>query len=196
MISPNFSINNSNIPGANSIFDAILKIGKQKIIQKGQVIIKKGSHSYFFFYVKSGIFKSVAMVNDKAYILGFTFADDIHCCPTSLLKELPNNFNIQAVTDSEVLICELKDFEKFSNKEDYDRVIKYLLVQNLSFVERRLVDAISLNAEQAYRLMLLKQPDKIKQLPLSYVASYLGISLERLSRIRKKIRFDIDQILQ
>jgi len=195
MFSPNFSISTSSTPGANSLHDVMLAIGKQLSIKKGRAVIKEGSYNRSFCYVQKGIFKTLKEVSERPYILGFTFADGIACCPTSLLNGLPNNFTIEAITDAEVLICDWKDFELYADKETYNSIIKYLLIYNLSFVEGRLVDAISLNAEQGYRRMSLQQPDKLRQIPLSYIASYLGISIERLSRIRRKMKFDLNEIL-
>jgi len=196
MFSPNFSISTSNNPGANEVYDAMLTIGRHLSVKKGRAVVKEGSYDRCFFYVKDGIFKTVKDVRDKPYVLGFTFADGIACCPTSLLSGLPNTFTIEAVSDAELLVCHWKDFEVYANTETYNNLVKYLLVYNLAFVEGRLVDAISLNAEQGYRRLLLQEPHKLQKIPLSYVASYLGISIERLSRIRKKMKIDLGQIVQ
>ncbi len=174
----------------------MLNIGRQLSVQKGRAVVKEGSYSRCFFYVKEGILRTVKAVRERPYILGFTFADGIACCPTSILNGMPNNFTIEAVTDAELLVCDWKDFEAYADKESYHNLIQYLLIYNLDFVEGRLVDAISLNAEQGYRRLLLQEADKLQQIPLSYVAAYLGISVERLSRIRRKMKFDLGQILE
>ena len=196
MVSPNFSTGNLSIPCVNDVYDIMTNVGSHQTVKKGRAIVKEGSYDRCFFYVKEGIFKTVKNVRGKPYTLGFTFANDIACCPTSLLNGMPNNFNIEAVSDAELLICNWKDFESCADKESYDDLVKYLLVYNLTFLEDRLVDAISLNAEQGYRTLLSQQPDKVQQIPLSYIASYLGISIERLSRIRKKMKFDLGQVLR
>lgn len=195
MFSPNLFISTSNNPGANGVYDAMHTIGRHVSVKKGRAVVKEGSHDRCFFYVKEGIFKTVKDVRDKSYILGFTFADGIACCPSSLLNGLPNNFTIEAVSDAEILVCHWKDFEVYANTETYNNLVKYLLIYNLAFVEGRLVDAISLNAEQGYRRLLLQEPEKLQHIPLSYVASYLGISIERLSRIRRKIKIDLGHIV-
>lgn len=196
MFSPDFSISTSNNPGANGVYDAMLTIGRHLSVKKGRAVVKEGSNDRCFFYVKEGIFKTVRDVSGRPYILGFTFADGIACCPISLLNRLPNNFTIEAVSDAELLVCDWKDFEVYADKEKYNNLVHYILVYNLAFVERRLVDAISLNAEQAYLRLLQQQSEKLQQIPLTYVASYLGISIERLSRIRKKMKLDLSQIVQ
>ena len=196
MFSPNFSVTTSNNPVTQAVYEAMVDIGRHVSVKKGRAVVKEGSNDRCFFYVKEGIFKTVKDVGDKPYILGFTFSDGIACCPTSLLNGLPNNFSIEAVSNAELLVCSWNDFEVYADKEIYNNLVKYLLVYNLSFAEGRLVDAISLNAEQGYRRLLLQQPEKLQHIPLTFVASYLGISIERLSRIRKKMKIDLGQIVQ
>ncbi len=185
MISPEFLF--SNIPEKQSkyFFTVIQKIGKEKHFKKGETIIRYGSHPSFFFYIINGAFKTTVKKNDKAYILGFTFEGDVDCCPISLLKGSANNFAIEAVTDSKVLICELKDFQKACSVKKYSSITNNIMANYVSILENRVIEAISLTAEQRYKKLLLQQPSLIKKIPLSSIAAYLGITQERLSRIRK-----------
>ncbi len=187
MISPEFLY--ANIPEKQSkYFSSIIqKIGKEKKIKKGQTIIRYGSHPSFFFYIVKGVFKTSIKKNDKSYILGFTFTDDVDCCPTSLLKGLANNFAIEAVTDSKILVCELKDFQKACAAKKYTRITNNILANYVSILENRVVESLSLTAEQRYKKLLLVHPELIEEIPLFHIASYLGITQERLSRIRKKM---------
>lgn len=188
MLSPHFNINKSAALTDNSFFEIITKTGKQASFKKGKTIIRQGAYPSFFFYIISGIFKTYFTVNGRQYIIGFTFAGDIDCCPSALLTDKPNNFSIEAMTDSQVLICELKEFRKACTEQEYLLLINALLVKYLGVIESRMADAISLTAEQRYKQLLQLQPEEIKQIPLKSIAAYLGISLERLSRIRKKLK--------
>lgn len=188
MISPEFLF--SNIPEKQSkyFFSIIQKIGKEKYIEKGERIIRHGSHPSFFFYIVRGVFKTSIKHNEKAYILGFTFEGDVDCCPTSLLKGMTNNFEIEAVIDSIVLICELKDFQKACSAKEYYSITNNIMSNYASILENRVIETISLTAEQRYKKLLLQRPHLMEKIPLSLIAAYLGITQERLSRIRKKLR--------
>jgi len=188
MISPEFLF--SHIPEKQSkyFFSVIQKIGKEKYIEKGETIIRHGSHPSFFFYIISGAFKTSIKKNNKAHILGFTFEGDVDCCPTSLLKGVANNFAIEAVLDSKVLICELKDFQKACSANKYATITNNIMANYVSILENRVIEAISLTAEQRYKKLLLRQPLLIEKIPLFHIAAYLGITQERLSRIRKKLK--------
>ena len=186
MISPEFLF--SNIPEKQSSYflSIIHTIGKEKSIKKGETIIRNGSHPSFFFYIVSGAFKTSIKENDKAYILGFTFEGDLDCCPASLLKGTVNNFAIEAVLDSKVLICKLTDFQKACSPKKYSVITNNILTNYISILENRVIEIISLTAEQRYKKLLQQQPTVIKNIPLFHIAAFLGITQERLSRIRKK----------
>lgn len=188
MLSPGFDIHRSVSKTEKKLLESIKLIGKPKSFKKGQTIIRQGAYPSFFFFIISGVFKTYFTVSSKEYIIGFTFAGDVDCCPSSLLSDKPNNFSIEAMTDSQVLICELKDFRKACTEQEYMLLINALLVKYLGVIESRMADAISLTAEQRYKQLLQLQPEEIKQIPLKSIAAYLGISLERLSRIRKKLK--------
>lgn len=187
-LSPAFHLHLSDSKNEKKFHDFIKLAGKPKSFKKGQVIIRQGAYPSFFFYITRGVFKTYFTTNGKQYIIGFTFAGDVDCCPSSLLSDKPNNFSIEALTESEVLICELKDFRNACTELDYLLLINALLVKYLGVIESRMADSISLTAEQRYKQLLKLQPDEIKQIPLKSIAAYLGITLERLSRIRKKLK--------
>lgn len=186
MISPEFLFNNIPEKQSKSFFAIIQKIGKEKQISKGEKIIRQGSHPSFFIYIVEGAFKTSISKNDKTHILGFTFRADVDGCPASLWKGLANNFTIEALTDSTVLVCYLKDFQKACSPKTYYTITTNIMSNYISILEDRVIDAISLTAEQRYANLLLKQPHLLEKIPLSQVAAYLGITQERLSRIRKK----------
>jgi len=79
-------------------------------------------------------------------------------------------------------------WKKEAGGEEYFRIVGNILHHYAIFLETQLIASLSLTAEQRYKDLLLQQPEKIKQIPLSHIASYLGITLERLSRIRKKTK--------
>ena len=188
MFSPEFELSNSNLPGSKNFYTVIQEIGKHKIIPKGKILIRMGSHATTIFYVKKGAFKTVVRTAHKDYILAFTFEDDIECCPSALMNNHTNNFDVLAITNSEVISCEIEDFKKYAGAEECQNFTLSILRHYSIFLENQIIASLSLTAEERYRRLLLQQPEKIKQIPLSLIASYLGITIERLSRIRKKLR--------
>lgn len=189
MFSPGFLIDEASDCSSRNFYSIIQKIGKPKDVCKGQLIIRYNSFPSFFFYINSGIFKTYRKLNGKEFILGFTFKGDVDCCPVSLLSGTPNNFSIEALTNGEILICELSDFQSSCSSLEYYTLLNSLLVNYLKVVEKRVLDSISLTAEERYKQLCEKYPDQVNQIPIMHIASYLGIKIESLSRIRKKMKF-------
>lgn len=72
--------------------------------------------------------------------------------------------------------------------EDFLNIVSIVFARYSVFLETQLIESLSLTAVERYHKLLLQQPDKIQYLPLALIASYLGISVERLSRIRQKMK--------
>jgi len=184
MFSQQFSISNSYIPAG--LYDNIQAIGKPMHIAKGKAIVRQGSYSSFFFYIRSGVFRSYTVVNGKEYGIGFAFQEDVYCCAQGLFTHIPNNYTIEAVRDSDVLICDLKELKTLGT-DSTDEWLQSIITHHLHHAESSLIDALSLTAEERYVKLINTHAEKMRQLPLAHIAAYLGISQERLSRIRRKL---------
>lgn len=106
----------------------------------------------------------------------------------SFMNKTLTNENLHCITDCELLRI---------NREDVDITAKLgitqmeytvqILQQQLEINRQRVIDHTTLSAEQRYQKLGKEHPLIIQNVPLKYIASYLGIKPETLSRIRKKI---------
>lgn len=96
---------------------------------------------------------------------------------------------IQAVTDCKLLVFSKKDWDGIGNTIVGWHTITGLIVKNclLKTIERR-SPLVSEDATTRYLSFIENFPTLINRIPLSYIASYLGITQQSLSRIRKNIR--------
>jgi CRP/FNR family transcriptional regulator, anaerobic regulatory protein len=163
------------------------KYGIHKKVAKGKQIIEQGEKSSFFFYVVKGGFRSYISKGNREYILGFSFKDHIDCCPYSLFSDNLNTYSLEAYIDSEIIKVSLSDLEKFSKEtKNFEQYVHKTLIDYIGTIENTLFDLISKTAEERYLNLCEKYEAEITQITLTDLAKYLGISLERLSRIRKK----------
>jgi len=65
-----------------------------------------------------------------------------------LLNNLNNNFDVEAVTDSEVLICEFKVLKKEAGLQEYFNFVCNILQHNSVFLETQIIKSLSLTAEE------------------------------------------------
>lgn len=99
---------------------------------------------------------------------------------------LPAKGAIDALEDSQLLLWSKEDWEQLkSDIPTFDAVQSRLLSRNLEAHVNRLYAAISHSAEARYHEFMRALPDLYQRVPLHMIASYLGVSRETLSRIRR-----------
>jgi CRP-like cAMP-binding protein len=95
---------------------------------------------------------------------------------------------LHAVTDSDLLCITKTDLEKLYASENKWQIFGRRLMESLLLEkEKRIISQISLSASDRYARLLETNPALIQNVPIQYVASFIGIQPESLSRIRKQI---------
>jgi CRP/FNR family transcriptional regulator, anaerobic regulatory protein len=171
-------------------FEQLLALyGAQKTIPKGKQMVSEGEKSNFFFYIIEGGFKSYITKGDREYILGFSFADDVDACPYALFGGHANTYTLEAFMDSEIIKIRKTDLDNFCRaNEGFENFVQKSLIDYIGLVEVTLFDLISKTAEERYIDLRKNFQSQIEKISLSDIAKYLGVTQERLSRIRKKIK--------
>lgn len=106
----------------------------------------------------------------------------------SFLSGLPATHNIDALQDSEVLLLEKSAREELLNAcPKMDRFFRILLEANYISTHQRVADSLSESAEERYLKFIKTYPKLFEQIPQNQIASYLGITPQSLSRIRKEL---------
>ena len=167
---------------------AILRsVGKRVRVEEGENILCEGGNCNFFFYVESGTFRAIRWVGDREVTIGFIFPGELVMCPFSFMNFEPNDNIIEALGSGEVIKVHRKDFEDIvRNQPAYSAFVNYLLSSYIEGLLNKLAEFKAHTAEKIYLDLLNQHPSELKGIPLMYIASYLGVSQERLSRIRKK----------
>jgi hypothetical protein len=107
---------------------------------------------------------------------------------TSFLTNTPTHENIAALEETELKIISKKDLERISELIPQLQIFRRIIAENLFIImEKRISMLQSQTAYERYENMLKENQDIIMSVPLQYTASFLGISPQHLSRIRKEI---------
>lgn len=161
---------------------------KPKKLRKRQYLLQAGDICRFESYVNKGCLRQY-VVDDagKEHLLSFAIEDWWISDFDSLLNNKPALTFIEAVEESEILMIENKSFEEMLNHSPkFERHFRIMLQRAYVAHQRRIIENISLPAEDRYRLFTQRYPDIEQRLPLKQIASYLGITPESLSRIRSQ----------
>lgn len=185
-LNPNNIFADNELRQLHALFELI---GKKRIIEAGQTIISEGQTIDFFWIVLSGCFRAFRWFQDEEEVtVGFSFAGDFDTSPFAYIHGTPTKECIEALQVSEILVVRKNEFEKHFGRNPIAKNLTEKLLSNyIEILTYRSIESKILTAEQRYLKLLQRQPKEVTQIPLKYIASYLGISKERLSRIRKKL---------
>lgn len=187
---------NEYLSKINSLIDrmdkdtlSVLKdISKTKTYKKGDFLLQQGEVCRHSFTIEEGILRKFYLNDGKEITTAFFFADDIAVSFDSYCQQKASMEVIQALTDTTVSQIEFTAFQKAKMKFPKLIELDLLLTEYYAMsLEKRLFDFHTLNATQRYLHLINDQTQIIQHIPLTHIASYLGISLETLSRIRAKI---------
>lgn len=167
------------------IFDS-LKIHK---VSKGTTLLHQGEICNYAYKVISGCLKSFIVDKfDKEHIIQFAPEDWIIADIDSLLNQKPSNTFIVAIEDSQVIKFSPDTFEKIKStdvemlKLHNDKILKNLVATN-----KRLVALLAFTAKERYLSFMGTYPTLVQRIPLKQIASYIGVTPEYLSDIRRKL---------
>ena len=158
-----------------------------KHLRKRQYFLQAGDVcKYLAFLVKGS--SRMFSVDDKGHehIIRFGLETWWLADPESSISLTPSRYNIEMLEDSELLVISIPDaYELRDQTEFFGRTIKAMDKQASMATQRRIHSAISMTAEERYDELVNTYPQFLQRFPQNMIASYLGLSPETLSRIRK-----------
>ena len=162
---------------------------KPKKLRKKQYLLQEGDVCRFIAFVEKGTLRSYT-IDEKAVeriiqfaLEGWTISDLY-----SFLTMEPATYNIDALEDSElVLISKNAHEEMLKTIPKYETWIRIQITGAYIAMQRRLTSIISLSLEERYTGFAKLYPDIIQRVPQHMIASYMGLTPETLSRVRKKM---------
>jgi len=166
-----------------------LSLLKPKLLKIGEFLIREGDVCKHESFVTRGCLKAYSEDdNGDEHILDFLieewWADDLY----SFLTQTPSKSSVRAIEDTELLQISKDDLEKL-----YQRVPKFerffrLLFQNAYIAQRdQISQMLSIPAEERYIQFLKRKPYALKRFSQKDIASYLGVTPQFFSTLKKKI---------
>lgn len=160
-----------------------------KKLRKRQYLLQEGDVMKNHVFVSSGCLRSYT-VDDKGmeHILNFAIENWWIGDRESLQTGQPSIYNIDAIEDSEVVLISRDKFDVLcQDVSPFNNMINAILQKSFNVAQNRIHTFISQSAEEKYLSFLEKFPHLATRVPQSMIASYLGITAETLSRVRKQI---------
>jgi len=173
----------------NEEFELSSKFFVPKKVRKKQFLLHEGEVCRNIGFVNSGCLREYTIDNKGSeHIIQFAIEDWWISDPNSFLSGLPSTYNIDALEDSEVLLLEKSARDKLLDScPKMERFFRILIEANFVTTQRRITDSLSTSAEERYLKFIKTYPKLIEQVSQNQIASYLGITPQSLSRIRKEL---------
>ncbi|WP_062059800.1 Crp/Fnr family transcriptional regulator [Aquimarina longa] len=167
--------------------EEVLKLGRHKILNKGDFFIKEGDVSNKLAFVSTGIFRSFYYLDSGEEVTYcFTFPSNLITAYSSYISKEPTEENIQALTAIELFVISKSEMDRLvRTSTNWLLLFKILAEQQYILLEKRIFLLQKEKAEKKYEELINNTPEYVQQIPLHYLASYLGITQRHLSRIRK-----------
>lgn len=156
---------------------------------KGDFILSFGEIEQYLHYIEKGIVRYFYydVKKDKEITVDFAFSEQFCLSYASFVKQTSSIIQMQALTDIKAYKIGRSQLEKLMNSIEFVQ-IKANILEKL-FLEKceRELRFLTQTPEENYLFLLQKEPVLMQNVPLKYIASYIGITPQALSRIRKRI---------
>ncbi|WP_164112345.1 MULTISPECIES: Crp/Fnr family transcriptional regulator [Sphingobacterium] len=171
------------------------KLGIMELIQlryfkKGDTVLEVGKKTEDSYLVIKGCLRSFYIVDGEEKTTEFFTEEDI-ITPVCIRDNAPSKYSIACLEDTVLLVSnpqlEAIGYSRFPQFEMLCRVVSE---KELNKKQQQLDSFKILNPEDRYKKFLIDRPQLIQRVPQYQIASYLGITPQSLSRLRKRIVFD------
>ncbi|EMS34359.1 cAMP-binding protein [Mariniradius saccharolyticus AK6] len=170
--------------------ELIVSLVRERKIKKGQFLSHEGAISRCTNFVIEGSIRTYFIdLNGQEHIVQFAIEGWWISDLNSFIMQVPATFNVQAIEDSTVLELAYENLELLYEKiPKLERYFRILTQRAFVAFQQRIIQNISMTAEDRYLSFVKKYPKIEVRIPQRLVASYLGISPEFLSKIKKRLK--------
>lgn len=172
---------------SDSCINSLLDVSKILHVQNGEKIVKEGQFADKAYFIIKGCARAFYLKEGKDITDWFAFDNDFICSINSFYLDIPSPHYIEVLEPTVLLEISKKQIEILSTKyPEFDKLEKLVVIKTMLRLQQRIVSVQFETAAQKYINLLNIRPDITQRVSLTYIASYLGITLETLSRIRKE----------
>jgi CRP-like cAMP-binding protein len=160
-----------------------------KFVKAKTILLSSNEIAKHTYFVNSGILRSFN-INDNIieHVLHFAcegwWIGDMY----SYISQKPGNLFIEVLEDAEIVSISKEDHQQLYHKiPKLERFFRILAENSLVSHQERLIDNLSLTAEERFEKFCTKYPTLIQKIPQKQIASYIGVTPEFLSKLKKRL---------
>ena len=174
-------------PLSEESMNAFLMVWKHWSTTKDFYLLKENTVSDYIYFIEKGVARIYYYKNGKEITEWIALDGQFFLSITSFFQRSPSHLIIQTIEPSVVFGIHHDDFMRLADKyHDVERLLRKMVTGSLIFSQIRMDSIQFESAQQRYEKLLQTTPQIVQRVPLTYIASFLGITLETLSRIRSQ----------
>ena len=170
--------------------------GEAVTYRKGDQLEREGDPARWFAYVESGGFKYITrgISDERDHLTWFSFEGEFVADYPTFLYGRPSQTTIVAMMSSRVLRVTGQQLEQFFDQDKETMKLRAIIAEHiLSQFRSRYLDLHCTTARERYDLLMQRCPGIVEHLDLQDIASFLNVTPQMLSRIRKEISFEAEK---
>ncbi|WP_281979511.1 Crp/Fnr family transcriptional regulator [Tenacibaculum mesophilum] len=172
----------------NMLIPEIIDCFKEFSLSRNDFFVKKGNVCSYFCFIESGILQHAVSVSGEEKTTYLALKNSFTSSLKSFLQQTPSPKNIKSLSACKLWIINISDFKHLMKHNKAFYQFYYNLVEHQIFlIDDYRIDLLTLTPEERYKKLLVNEPKLLQEVPLHYLASFLGISTRHMSRIRKNI---------
>lgn len=176
----------------NPIKNFIDKIDQQNLwdnrleLNRNEFLKVQGSTDTNLYFVVSGSLRIYVLEEFEENIIRFGYKNNFIASLDSFISEKPSDLNIQAIKKTDLKVIKKETFMNFVESSKENTSIWHIMLGDLIFQQmERERDILTSSPVKRYKRVLARSPQLFQEIPNKYIASYLRMTPETLSRIKK-----------
>ncbi len=167
----------------------VQSVSKEKKLRKKQFLLQEGDIWHYNAFICRGLVKTFSIAeNGTEHIINFAPDNYWTGDRESLINETPSRLNIDAIEPTELILIEKSDFEKLCAEiPQLNQMVNQIIQKSFIVSQGRILANISFTAEEKYQNFLEKYPHIVNRIPQHMIASYIGITPETVTRLRRNM---------
>jgi CRP-like cAMP-binding protein len=172
-------------PLSKESMEKFLSAWKHWSATKDYFLLREHTVSDYIYFIEKGAARIFYHKNEKEITEWIATDQQFFLSITSFFQRTPSHLIIHTIEPSEVYGIHHDDFMKLADQHhEIERLLRKMVTGSLILSQIRMDSIQFETAQQRYERLLKTSPQIIQRVPLSYIASFLGVTLETLSRIR------------
>lgn len=176
----------------NPLQDILIKIDENdlweedRILKRNEYLNVKGRINTDLFYVVSGSLRIYVLDDVEEHTIRFGYRNSFFAALDSFITEQPSAYYIQAIKKTELKVVSKDAFMNLINSSVENQKLWQEIMGVLTFQQmERELDLLTSSPQERYNRVLKRSPQLFQEIPNKYIASYLRMTPETLSRIKK-----------